>query len=677
MSAYRLISPQTLKTKLFFSMGVLFLLIGILSVVPITLTLNYERKEEILLNLSETIRLEQKFVDTWFEKRVQTIQYFASLPSAKQHNIEALQKNMQIFSESQNEFTALVFVDKNGITRIDTNASTGVDLSDREYFKQAQQGHSYITDVFIGRVSGKPIIIVSSPVMNERHEFLGVIFGSVELTTVNNLMKQLHFGKTGETYLIDKHGLMLTESRHSPPHTVKETGFESNIIIDRTSVFKHVMANAPLTESYKNYRGVEVFGTYRWVKNHEWAIIGEIEQREVFGPFYHLLFIMGIIVFLVICVSLFFIRSIIKQIEYPIHYLLRGAKIIESGHYSYTIDSSVIQKTPLEMRQLCETYNRMSRALQHHLQLLAESEERYRSLFDLSPQTIGVHSEGVIVCINQAGVRMLKEDCMEKVIGTSIYDIVHPDFHGAVTERSEKITNNEPYERLVEQKIICKDGTFIDVEITAAPIVYNGKNAIQFVVHDVTAQTKMKEKLKKANETLLQLSIIDGLTGIYNRRYFDQKLKEEWEQAAQASSPFSLVMFDIDQFKLYNDTYGHQGGDECLKRIARAVEEEVRQAGSLIARYGGEEFACILPNTDTEGALLVAEKIRACVENLQLPHSASKIAPFVTVSVGAGTMIPSSPQKPEALLSCADKALYHAKEHGRNQTCHYHQQKVG
>lgn len=651
------------------------MLIGILSMVPITLTLNYERKEEIISNLSKTIRLEQKFIDTWFEKRIQTIQYFAALPSAKQHKLEELQANMQAFAKSQNDFTALVFVDKSGITRIDTNARTGVDLSDREYFKQARQGHSYITDVFIGRVSGKPIIIVSSPVMNEKHEFQGVVLGSVELTTLNSLMEQLHFGKTGETYLIDQQGLMLTESRYSRTHAQKITGTQSKINIRTTPVFQHVMTETPLAESYTNYRGVEVFGTYRWVKNHEWAIIGEIERSEVFDPLYDLLFIMGMIVLLVIFVSLFFIRSIVRQIQYPIHYLLQGAQIIESGQYSYTIDSSVIEKTPLEMRQLCETYNRMSRALQHHLRLLEESEERYRSLFDLSPQTIGVHSEGTIVYINQAGAHMLKAERIEDIIGTSIYDIVHPDFHHIVTERAEKIANNLPYEHRVEQKIICRDHTVIDVEITAAPIMYNGKNAIQFVVHDVTAQNKMKEELEKANEALLQLSIMDGLTGIYNRRHFDKKLKEAWDEAEQTASPLSLIMFDIDYFKLYNDTYGHQGGDECLKSIARAVDE-VRQPGSLVARYGGEEFVCILPHADAEEARFSAEKIRTCIENLRIPHAASKIASCVTVSVGVGTMYAPFSSQPETLIACADKALYTAKANGRNQTCHQDEQKV-
>lgn len=174
------------------------------------------------------------------------------------------------------------------------------------------------------------------------------------------------------------------------------------------------------------------------------------------------------------------------------------------------------------------------------------------------------------------------------------------------------------------------------------------------------------KKLQDANEMLLRLSITDGLTGIPNRRCFEEFLAKTWQQASRHLRPLSLLMLDIDFFKAYNDTYGHQCGDECLKRVAEALSESLRRSSDMIARYGGEEFVALLPETEIEGAVKVADLMREKIADLKIKHAGSKVSEYVTLSVGAASMIPAYHSKPEDLIALADKALYRAKSEGRN-----------
>ncbi len=174
------------------------------------------------------------------------------------------------------------------------------------------------------------------------------------------------------------------------------------------------------------------------------------------------------------------------------------------------------------------------------------------------------------------------------------------------------------------------------------------------------------EQLAAANAELTRLSNVDGLTGVANRRLFDDFFVAEWQRAVRSKQPLTVIMADVDHFKLYNDTYGHQAGDECLRQVASALSGGIQRATDLVARYGGEEFAVVLPDTDAGGAVAVAERLRAAVEGLGIPHAASKVRPVVTVSLGAASVLPEADGQPLAVIARADQALYKAKQLGRN-----------
>lgn len=173
-------------------------------------------------------------------------------------------------------------------------------------------------------------------------------------------------------------------------------------------------------------------------------------------------------------------------------------------------------------------------------------------------------------------------------------------------------------------------------------------------------------QLKLQRDRLESLTMTDGLTDIANRRRFDQHLDQEWRRCARMKVPLSALLADIDRFKAFNDNYGHSAGDDCVRRVAKALAAVPNRAGDLVARYGGEEFACLLPGTNTEGARAVAERMREAVNDLAIPHAWSNITGNVSISVGVAILIPASDGEPESLIQLADEMLYEAKNAGRN-----------
>lgn len=197
--------------------------------------------------------------------------------------------------------------------------------------------------------------------------------------------------------------------------------------------------------------------------------------------------------------------------------------------------------------------------------------------------------------------------------------------------------------------------------IDAGPI-FDENGILQAVVETLRDNTEQR----LAQMALQSLAIKDGLTGLANRLSFDEKIEAEWLHNKREGTPLSVLLIDVDHFKLYNDTYGHQRGDACLKAVAQAIADQVFRQADLAARYGGEEFVVVLPTTEPEAAQAVAERIRHAVENLALPHGASLTSDRVTLSVGVASTIPDDSSGHDALIAAADAALYQAKHAGRN-----------
>ncbi|MCF8157347.1 MAG: diguanylate cyclase [Rhodoferax sp.] len=201
-----------------------------------------------------------------------------------------------------------------------------------------------------------------------------------------------------------------------------------------------------------------------------------------------------------------------------------------------------------------------------------------------------------------------------------------------------------------------------------------GLGAVDFIAKPVNpavvrARVKTQLTLKFQSDLLRKLVFLDGLSGVYNRRYFDQQLGIEWARSTRSSFPLSAIMIDVDHFKLFNDRYGHQSGDDCLRQIAVALKVCLKRPGDLVARYGGEEFACILPDTPFDDAMSLANDLERKVRALAIPHESSSVAKVITVSVGVATRTVDSADDAAALVGLADSQLYNAKQSGRGRVC--------
>ncbi|MDT8990095.1 diguanylate cyclase [Curvibacter sp. APW13] len=185
----------------------------------------------------------------------------------------------------------------------------------------------------------------------------------------------------------------------------------------------------------------------------------------------------------------------------------------------------------------------------------------------------------------------------------------------------------------------------------------------------VRARVRTHVTLKQQSDLLRKMVFLDGLLGVFNRRYFDQQIETEWSRSQRSGTPLSVLMIDVDFFKRYNDTYGHLAGDDCLRSVATEIRHVLRRPADVVARYGGEEFACILPETPLVDAITLAKTLEQSVRALGIPHSSSDTAKVVTVSIGAACKPPIGSGTASDLVSQADAQLYRAKHLGRGQVC--------
>jgi diguanylate cyclase (GGDEF)-like protein/PAS domain S-box-containing protein len=219
-----------------------------------------------------------------------------------------------------------------------------------------------------------------------------------------------------------------------------------------------------------------------------------------------------------------------------------------------------------------------------------------------------------------------------------------------------------------DYRAICRDGSYVWIR-DVVHVVRDEQGAVEALVgfmFDISERKKTEEQLLCLQRELQDLSFKDGLTGVANRRRFDSLVEIEWNAARRNQRPFSLVMFDIDFFKQYNDTYGHIHGDDCLKRVAAILRTGAARPRDFLARYGGEEFALVLPETDQAGAEHVAARCRDAIRDEGIAHESSPVAPVVTVSAGVGAIVPSATDEIMPFLDEVDRRLYRAKACGRN-----------
>lgn len=284
--------------------------------------------------------------------------------------------------------------------------------------------------------------------------------------------------------------------------------------------------------------------------------------------------------------------------------------------------------------------------------------ELSQKIFEFSNDGIFILSldENKIIEVNPAAIKILGFS-REELLSMNISDIHPRGMHLLMKNTDQVITNGAGWTNELTFK--TKNDKLVLAEVSSSIIIIDNRNYLISMVRDISFRKQIEAQLRL-------FSFTDGLTGVANRRKLDEYTDIEWRRAIRYELPTSVIMIDIDYFKLYNDTYGHQQGDICLKTVASVIQKSLIRPGDFCARYGGEEFIVLLPDTDEKGALHIANKIASNLANEKIEHCRSDINAFVTVSMGLASTVPTSKTTCSQLISKADQALYQAKREGRN-----------
>ncbi|OIJ13608.1 hypothetical protein BKP37_10005 [Anaerobacillus alkalilacustris] len=673
---------NNVSLKRLFEVGVflLIILIAFHSFLPLSMD-KKKHERETAENLENVIALQHLFIEKWLDERENDIRTLAFSPVVKAVDKENMKPYFHTFVGNNADFTSLLYVNMEGIAEFDTSLEEVpyTDVSDREYFIEGKKGNEHISAVLTGRITGANIIVFSAPIYNQNDNFQGLVLGTVVLDTLDELMNRLEIGNTGETFIVDKDGTLITNRRNSLKSVEL---FEEQS--DKIQIPYELLQKAQNNEAvnyYKNYQDETVLGTYKWANNDNWLIIGEIKKSEVFNSFYRMVLYTIFISVTILVIAYIFIVVLYKKISQSIDYVLSGAQLISSKNYVAQIDKDAIKQNPEEFRKLCDVFNEMAVTVRTTIHDLEASEEKLRNSKDYLSLIVETIPNGVVVLDNKGKITFANSTA-KKILHISLDEITKryyndPEWRITSLDGGEFPDEELPFFQVMKTgKVVHNivhgltknDGERVIVSINASPLFDKNHNITTVVaaISDITERTIAENKLQEANRKLDELSRKDGLTKIANRRHFDETCKKEWQRHVRNGQPLSIILFDIDFFKAYNDTYGHQEGDECLRKISITVENILKRPGDLVARYGGEEFIIILAETNVEGAGCVSERVREEIENLQIAHSTSKVSEFVTVSVGFATTIPDKRASIKELIEKADQALYDAKSSGRN-----------
>jgi diguanylate cyclase (GGDEF)-like protein/PAS domain S-box-containing protein len=284
--------------------------------------------------------------------------------------------------------------------------------------------------------------------------------------------------------------------------------------------------------------------------------------------------------------------------------------------------------------------------------------------FDLSLDLLCIAGlDGYFKRINPAFERVLGYS-VEQLLIQPFLEFVHSDDQETTLKELEHLSKGTPTLSF-ENRYRCKDGSYRHLRWTSFPDTDSG--LLYAVARDITERKELERRL-------WELAHVDGLTHVHNRRAFDERLAAEWDRARRSGAPLAVALIDADHFKVYNDTYGHLAGDECLRLLAAATTSSCRRAGDFVTRYGGDEFGVILPGLNPNLATLRCQSVRASVEDLAIPHVTDRQSGGITVSIGVAGGAANGEHEVSSLVEAADRALYKAKRLGRNRVIEHTEQ---
>ncbi|ACS78330.1 sensor domain-containing diguanylate cyclase [Maridesulfovibrio salexigens] len=491
--------------------------------------------------LEEQVTSHKIVIEEWFRERSSDVKFLAESESLRSGKLSQITPLLNLYDDTHDDISEVIWVGPDGTTRSheSIHSPTAIGIRDREYFTKCQADPTLVPKIIVSESLDDPIILFSHPVTLQNGSFGGVVFLAARLTAINRLMKNLWFGKTGETYIINREGYMLTESRFldelKSARRVKDTAIM--VIKTNTKNIESALVGTQPEGAYLDYRGAEVLGASQWVKAGPWLIVSEIDYKEVMDPIYSFLWTAIGGAFLTLLIITPFSIKLIQSISIPLKRLSSVARQMTEGKFDCECTGTGVSHPPEEVTQLIDGF--------------------------------------------------------------------------------------------------CA----------------------------------MQGKVDRTVQELQKSAVTDQLTGLPNRRYLMKEGTRLVDIAIRAGQPCSLMIMDIDHFKVINDTYGHTVGDIVLQQISKAFQEVVRSS-DIIARYGGEEFVVVAPGSDIDSGRTLAERLRQSVEARIFNNDEQPLT--CTISIGVShyaTDIKFGVDAYEDMLARADNALYKAKDTGRNRIC--------
>ena len=512
---------------------------------------------------------------------------------------------------------SILVLDRDGVVVRGSKADAiGADLGDREYFlaqKASPDRGLFISVPFTRRVTGSDdVIALSRSLKAPDGSFAGVVVGTMRLAYFRELFSKADLGRFGVINLLRTDGISLMRTPYDPSQVGRNLAKSDN--------FQRFLRSPSGTFDGKAaIDGVDRIYSFTHLGNLPLVMNVALAERDVFAVWRTKTVIIGFAL-VALCAMAGALAQMLKR----------------------------------QLRRTARTEEALSR-----------SEAQYRFFAD--------HAQDVIVRLDRSlrrtyvspAVSSMLGYAPEDLLGRSFSALVHPeDWPGVavlICASQSKGANTEATYRLRH-----KAGHHVWIEARFSVVGDDGGFIV--VLRDIGKRKAAEAQLEALNAELARVARCDALTGLSNRRHFDEVLDSEWRRAKRDRSAISLLLLDIDRFKAYNDSYGHQGGDACLQAVSSVVAGGVRRPGDVAARYGGEELAIILPGTDERGAVQVAERVRAAIQDLAIPHAGNaSCGSVVTASLGCATLNPGDGAEDlSALVALADARLYEAKRTGRN-----------
>jgi len=514
--AFRLFRFRSIKRQIV-GFGVLLIIFTSLLISAVyTAILWHSLKTQQISSMERMMTTRTQWIDQWFEDRMKTVRKLAALASVREHDIATMNRDFKALNDLDPYIANIGFLTTEGRLEVTTSGQGGLNLSDRGYFQEAIKGKEHISEIIVGRASLKePIIVFAAPVYGDNGQIIGVLQASAKMTTINDVMRTMRFGKSGEIYLVDAQGFMLTETRF-PDEALARNSVTSAIKVD-TFGFRQAQNGQNGIESYEDYRGKKVVGAFQWLPEKNWAIIAEINEDELVGYILDDLGLNFLVVLVILLLSLPVAFIFSRHITKPIIELSSGVKQLREGDYKYRIPVSY---TPIyaqsEFHELCDTFNHMAETIeQNNTQLetrvnertaaLAREaaehqrmQERYEILFNSVNDAVFVYP----ITEDKPGRFLEVNDVACLSLGYSKEELLHfslPDISNHPDLESQKAFEALIHEgsTLVESSYRTRNAEEIPVEVNSRIFKLGDELLAISTARDITERLRMQQALRR------------------------------------------------------------------------------------------------------------------------------------------------------------------------------------